>query len=204
MHSFQQIRPIPQYSSIGRERTLSLSLSLSLSNVSTVMPKLKNGKMVVVKVSMMMRKNTNTTKTHLLRRRSRRREGILMRADLEEKRSPHVFSQTNGVPTSRKQKQKKFTSSSRFDDDDDAGSSKENNNNNNNNNESRERRFFPLSMISSKSTPGRLKTRSHPRRSFNGIRSNVWSEKIGNWRRICADRRRRFTSSVLCCSCYGT
>ena len=58
-------------------------------------------------------------------------------------------------------------------------SSKENNNNNkNNNNESRERRFFPLSMISSKSTPGRLKTRSHPRRSFNGIRSNVWSEKI--------------------------
>ena len=116
MHSFQQIRPIPQYSSIGRERTL--SLSLSLSNVSTVMPKLKNGKMVVVKVSMMMRKNTNTTKTHLLRRRSRRREGILMRADLEEKRAPHVFSRTNGVPTSKKQKRKKFTSSSRFDDDD--------------------------------------------------------------------------------------
>jgi len=101
----------------------SLSLSLSLSNVSTVMPKLKNGEMVVLKVSMMMRANTTT---HLLRRRVRRREGVLLSADLEEKRPPHVFSLVGGkkrVPTSRKQKQKqkKFTSSSRFDDDDDAG-----------------------------------------------------------------------------------
>ena len=97
------------------------SLSLSLSNVSTIMPKLKNGEMVVLKVSIMMRANTTT---HLLRRRLRRREGVLLSADLEEKRPPHVFSLLGGkkrVPTSRKQKQKKFTSSSRFDDDDDAG-----------------------------------------------------------------------------------
>ena len=85
------------------------------------MPKLKNGEMVVLKVSTMMRANTTT---HLLRRRLRRREGVLLSADLEEKRPPHVFSLLGGkkrVPTSRKQKQKKFTSSSRFDDDDDAG-----------------------------------------------------------------------------------
>lgn len=85
------------------------------------MPRLKNGEMVmVVKVSMMMRANTNT---HLLRRRLRRREGVLLSADLEEKRPPHVFPLMGGkkrVPTSKKQK-KKFTSSSRFDDDDDAG-----------------------------------------------------------------------------------
>ena len=86
------------------------------------MPKLKNGEMVVLKVSMMMRANTTT---HLLRRRLRRREGVLLSADLEEKRPPHVFSLFGGkkrVPTSKKQKQK-FTSSSssRFDDDDDAG-----------------------------------------------------------------------------------
>ena len=60
------------------------------------MPKLKNGEMVVVKVNltMMMRKSiTNTTNnTHLLRRRLRRREGVLLSADLEEKRPPHVFS----------------------------------------------------------------------------------------------------------------
>ena len=85
------------------------------------MPKLKNGEMVVLKVSTMMRANTTT---HLLRRRLRRREGVLLSADLEEKRPPHVFPLMGGkkrVPTSRKQKQKKFTSSSRFDDDDDAG-----------------------------------------------------------------------------------
>ena len=54
------------------------------------MPKLKNGEMVVLKVSTMMRANTTT---HLLRRRLRRRrpEGVLMSADLEEKRPPHVF-----------------------------------------------------------------------------------------------------------------
>ena len=99
-----------------------LSLSLSLSNVSTIMPKLKNGEMVVLKVSMMTRANTTA---HLLRRRLRRREGVLLSADLEEKRPPHVFfplmEGKKRVPTSRKQKQKKFTSSSRFDDDDDAG-----------------------------------------------------------------------------------
>ena len=104
------------------------SLSLSLSNVSTIMPKLKNGEMVVVKVNLtMMRANNTNTNTNLLcRRLRRRREGVLMRADLEEKRPPHVFSLFGGkkrVPTSKKQK-KKFTSSSsssRFDDDDDAG-----------------------------------------------------------------------------------
>ena len=90
------------------------------------MPKLKNGEMVVVKVNLtMMRANNTNTNTNLLcRRLRRRREGVLMRADLEEKRPPHVFSLVGGkkrVPTSRKQKQKKFTSSSRFDDDDDAG-----------------------------------------------------------------------------------
>ena len=98
-----------------------LHYSLSLSNVSTIMPKLKNGETVVLKVSMMMRANTTT---HLLRRRLRRREGVLLSADLEEKRPPHVFPLMGGkkrVPTSRKQKQKKFTSSSRFDDDEDAG-----------------------------------------------------------------------------------
>ena len=94
--------------------------SLSLSNVSAVMPKLKNGEMVVLKVSTMMR--ANTAAHYLLRRRVRRREGVLLSADLEEKRPPHVFSLVKKrVPTSRKQKQKKFTSSSRFDDDDDAG-----------------------------------------------------------------------------------
>ena len=88
----------------------------------TTMPKLKNGEMVVLKVSTMMR--ANTAAHYLLRRRVRRREGVLLSADLEEKRPPHVFSLVGGkkrVPTSRKQKQKKFTSSSRFDDDDDAG-----------------------------------------------------------------------------------
>ena len=91
------------------------------------MPKLKNGEMVVVKVNLtMMRANNTNTNTNLLcRRLRRRREGVLMRADLEEKRPPHVFSLVGGkkrVPTSKKQTKKKFTSSSsRFDDDDDAG-----------------------------------------------------------------------------------
>ena len=115
------------YSVVVRgERENSLSLSLSLKRLSAIMPKLKNGEMVVVKVSMMMMRANNNT--HLLRRRLRRRrpEGVLMSADLEEKRPPHVFSLFGGkkrVPTSKKQK-KKFTSSSsssRFDDDDDAG-----------------------------------------------------------------------------------
>ena len=39
----------------------------------TTMPKLKNGEMVVLKVSTMMRANTTT---HLLRRRVRRRKGV--------------------------------------------------------------------------------------------------------------------------------
>ena len=86
------------------------------------MPRLKNGEMVmVVKVSMMMRANTNT---HLLRRRLRRREGVLLSADLEEKRPPHVFPLMGGkkrVPTSKQKTKKKFTSSSRFDDDENAG-----------------------------------------------------------------------------------